>query len=72
METDMHIRLNGEERELSSKQSVGQLVAELSGTDEPQGVAVAINGQIVRRTDWHSRELQAQDDVEVLQAVSGG
>ena len=68
----MYIRLNGEKREFIANQSVNQLVCELSGSEDPQGVAVAINGQIVRRTDWQTRALEAEDEVEVLRAVSGG
>ena len=68
----MNIQVNGEPRELSSEQSVAELVCELSGSHETQGIAVAINGQIVRKTDWQTRALRDNDEVEVLRAVSGG
>ena len=68
----MNIQVNGKAHTLDSEQNVAELVFELSGSVETQGVAVAINGQIVRRTDWPTRTLRDNDEVEVLRAVSGG
>ena len=68
----MNIQVNGKARTLDSEQNVAELVFELNGSAETQGVAVAINGQIVRRTDWKTRTLRDNDEVEVLRAVSGG
>ena len=68
----MNIQVNGKAHTLDSEQNVAELVFELSGSVEAQGVAVAINGQIVRRTDWPTRTLRDNDEVEVLRAVSGG
>ena len=36
------------------------------------GVAVAINGEVVPRSTWPARALGAGDRVEVIQAVGGG
>ena len=68
----MNIQVNGKAHTLDSEQNVAELVFEFSGSVETQGVAVAINGQIVRRTDWQTRTLRDNDEVEVLRAVSGG
>jgi|MDTC01.3.fsa_nt_gb sulfur carrier protein len=68
----MNIQVNGKAHTLDSERNVAELVFELSGSVEAQGVAVAINGQIVRRTDWPTRTLRDNDEVEVLRAVSGG
>ncbi len=68
----MHIQVNGEARELEPEQSVADLVYQLNGSHESQGIAVAINGQIVRKNDWAGRTLKDNDEVEVLRAVSGG
>ena len=35
-------------------------------------VAVAVNGSIVRRTEWSSKPLEADDDVEIVRPFSGG
>lgn len=49
--------------------SVEALVLERTGTDT--GVAVAIDGAVVPRSQW-SREIQNGDTVDILTAVQGG
>ncbi|GAA2380489.1 thiamine biosynthesis protein ThiS [Catellatospora methionotrophica] len=52
----------------------GETVADLLATLDvpPRGVAVAVNGEVVRRTDWPAHRLLDGDRVEVLTAVQGG
>jgi sulfur carrier protein len=54
--------------------ALGQTVAELLTTlDLPaRGVAVAVNGEVVRRVDWPAARLAEGDRVEVLTAAQGG
>ena len=68
----MRIQVNGEAREIKVAQRVAELVFRINGSDQSQGIAVAVNGQIVRRNDWAERTLEDNDEVEVLRAVSGG
>ena len=66
------ITVNGKPRPLPSGLKITDLVAEFTGHQSPQGVAVAINGSVVRRKAWPSTPVHADDDIEILQAVSGG
>lgn len=50
--------------------TVAQLLAEL--VVPARGVAVAVNGEVVRRADWSERQLAEGDRVEVLTAAQGG
>lgn len=52
----------------------GETVAELlAGLAVPRrGVAVAVNGEVVRRAEWPAHRLLDGDRVEVLTAVQGG
>ena len=34
--------------------------------------SVAINGSVVARSNWNEKNLCADDDIEILGAVSGG
>jgi len=43
-----------------------------SVTRAPSGVAVALNGVIVRRADWATTATRDADRLEVLTAVQGG
>jgi thiamine biosynthesis protein ThiS len=39
---------------------------------EPKGVAVAINGEIIRRGQWTTTSIRDGDVVEIVNAVAGG
>ena len=65
------LRVNGrsipfEERELSS------LLLRLGYAADRPGIAVAVNGEIVRRGEWSRRELRPGDEIEIVGAVQGG
>jgi sulfur carrier protein len=66
----MRIRLNGEEREVAAGVTVGALLNELGLRRD--GIAVAINLQVVPRGEHDQRALVEGDKIEVLQAVGGG
>jgi sulfur carrier protein len=65
----MRIKLNGELRETESR-NVAELLRELNTPEK--GVAVAQNGQVVRRGEAENTPLQENDDIELIRAVQGG
>lgn len=67
----MKLTLNGETVEMSGRVTVAALVAGRANGDG-RGVAVAVNGEVVRRAEWETTELRADDRVEVLHAIGGG
>jgi sulfur carrier protein len=67
----MTIRLNGETEQLSVG-TIAELVAEKSDMPAGRGLAVALNGTLVRRADWASTPLKAGDTVEIVRAMQGG
>lgn len=67
----MRIELNGERVELSAGASVAAAVDAL-GIDSSRGVAVAVDGDVVPRSEWDATELRDGQQVEVLHAVQGG
>jgi sulfur carrier protein len=52
--------------------TVADLVRVATGSPAPRGVAVAVNGAVVRRADWATTCLSEGDRVEVLTATQGG
>lgn len=65
----MRLKLNGEVRKVHA-QTVADLLEELAS---PQtGVAVALNGKVVRKDEHSSTLLAEGDEVEVIRAVQGG
>ncbi len=69
----MIVTVNGEERELEARPDLSRLVAQWTRRDdELPGVAVALNGELVRRSEWGQVELRDGDELEIVEAVSGG
>lgn len=66
----MQVIVNGEPREVPDGATVASIVEEV--TRAPSGVAVALNGEIVRRADWPTTPARDADRLEVLTAVQGG
>lgn len=67
---DMRISLNGEPRDIDEKLTVEGLV--LSLNLRPERVAVERNRLVVRRAEWSTTQLAADDVVEILTFVGGG
>lgn len=63
------IYVNGVEYEHEGV-AIDELIA-LVGV-EPRGIAVARNGEIVRRSEWTTTVVTSGDRVEVLTAAAGG
>ena len=68
----MKVLLNGETAELSDGATVQAAVDSLDLPAAGRGVAVAVDAEVVPRTEWESHELQEGARVEVLRAIQGG
>jgi sulfur carrier protein len=66
------ITINGESRSLPAGATVASVVELFSAAPQGRGVAVAVGGEVVPRTDWHETQLSDGDQVEVVAAVQGG
>ena len=66
----MRVRVNGEDRELKEGVSVAALLDSMSL--EVNGIAVALNMEIVRRGEYGDTQLSDGDEVEIVRAVGGG
>jgi sulfur carrier protein len=67
----MKLSLNGEERRLSAGASIPDVLGIL-GFEAARGVAVAVNGEVIPRSEWEGFALSDGMRVEVLRAVQGG
>jgi sulfur carrier protein len=66
----MRLVVNGEPRDFSDGATLSAIVAEL--TQARQGIAVAVNADVIPRGAWESTDLRTGDRIEVLTAVQGG
>ena len=62
--------MNGEPATVADGVTVDALAASI--LDRPKGVAVAVNGEVVPRSEWSSTTLCNDDRVEVVTARQGG
>lgn len=66
------IILNGQSSDLKAGQTVVNALAQLDLDTTARGVAVAVNGEVVPRSDWVTFTLDEDARVEVLCAMQGG
>jgi sulfur carrier protein len=66
----MTIRVNGESTELPDSQTIADLVRQLEMPKD--GVAVAVNLEVVPRALHATTALKDGDQVELVRAVGGG
>ncbi|HET7483573.1 MAG TPA: sulfur carrier protein ThiS [Actinomycetota bacterium] len=66
----MTVIVNGTTTSMPEDATVSSVVATI--TKSPRGVAVALNGEVVPRSEWAGRRIDEGDRVEVLTAVGGG
>lgn len=66
----IRITLNGKQRELEGEVTIPELL-ETMGV-QPRQVAVALNGEVVKRDAWAQMSIAEGDVVEVVRAVGGG
>jgi len=68
----MRVLLNGEAAELAEGATVQAAVQTLDLPASGRGVAVAVDAEVVPRTEWETHALQEGARVEVLRAIQGG
>ena len=68
----MIIELNGQPVELHAGATVADAVIDAGADGERRGVAVAVDGEVIRRAEWDETRLRPDQRVEVVRAVQGG
>ncbi|MFL6799777.1 MAG: sulfur carrier protein ThiS [Xanthobacteraceae bacterium] len=66
-----NIRVNGADEPLAAD-TLSSLLVQKAVDPGQRGVAVALNGAIVPRSDWPRTELRPGDAVEIVRARQGG
>lgn len=67
----MRVSLNGSEHAFPEGASVRDVIDSLDVT-EAAGVAVAVDGTVIPRSQWNEVRLFANQKIEVVRAVQGG
>jgi sulfur carrier protein len=66
----VNVTVNGQPREVPAGTTLAELVATV--TSQGNGVAAAVNGEVVPRRRWPDTPVGERDRVEVVTAVQGG
>ncbi len=66
------IILNGEEREIPREMNIMELLKEVGVQFREVGLAVAINEEVVPKSEYKTRVVKEGDRVEIVQLVGGG
>jgi sulfur carrier protein len=65
------LRINGEDAEVAAA-TVAELLAARGIDAKARFLAVAVNGAVVRRTEWPSQPLSPGDQIEIVRPLQGG
>jgi thiamine biosynthesis protein ThiS len=66
----LRVFINGESKEISGTPSLAELINQL---DLPvTRIAIELNREVVRRSEWNSTMLQDGDRIEIVHFVGGG
>ena len=68
----MIVQVNGEPTELAEGATVADVLERLDVDRPRRGLAVAVEAEVVPRSEWDARPLGAGERVEVLNAIQGG
>jgi thiazole synthase len=68
----MRIELNGQTHELPEGSTLDAAVRATGAGEGGRGVAVALDGEVVPRSEWERKPLREGQAVEVLAAIQGG
>ncbi|GJL78701.1 MAG: sulfur carrier protein ThiS [Nitrospinaceae bacterium] len=66
----MKLTINGKERDIRSSQTVTELVTELNIV--VPNIAVAVNHQVVPKSQYPTTSVKEGDTIEIVHAVGGG
>jgi thiamine biosynthesis protein ThiS len=66
----VQIQINGEGRDVANQSTLEDLVREL--TLPPQRIAIELNHNVVRRSEWSETILNDGDRIEIVHFVGGG
>ena len=68
----MNVLVDGAPTELEAGATVQSALAALELPGGERGVAVAVDAEVVPRTQWETHTLQDGARIEVLRAIQGG
>ena len=66
------LTVNGDSLTVSEGTTIADLVLQLTGRNEPKGIAVAVDRCVIPRSEWASTRARAGAPIEIVTAAAGG
>lgn len=68
----MKIILNGNEKDVNDGVNLLNLLNQYKINSDKPGAAIAINNDVILKSDWEHIKLKENDRIEIIKAVQGG
>jgi sulfur carrier protein len=68
----VELRVNGEPMLVDMASTIADVVSRVTDSADPKGIAVAVDRDVVPRSQWASTLVQAETSIEVVTAAAGG
>jgi len=68
----MNITINGEPHQVETMTTIADLVSRVTGEVDPKGIAVAVDRDVVPRSEWASTTVRSGSVLEIVTAAAGG
>ena len=68
----MEITINNQVKSLSDKSLTVQQLLDMEIPDKQKGIAIAINNNVVPRTEWETKNILHNDNILIIKATQGG
>ncbi len=68
----MEITINNQVKNLSDTNLTVQQLLNMEIPDKQKGIAIAINNNVVPRTEWQTKNILQNDNILIIKATQGG
>jgi sulfur carrier protein len=68
----MELKINNQTKQFSLDSLTVQVLLDLEIPEKQNGIAVAINANVIPKTNWNSHFLNPTDDILIISATQGG
>ena len=67
----MNVTINKEPKKIGADSRLLQLLKDIKLTNQ-NGIAIAVNNQVITKSDWEQFQLKENDKITIIKATQGG
>jgi sulfur carrier protein len=69
---ELIVTVNGDRLSVAAGSTIADVVARLIEGAEPRGIAVAVDRNVIPRSEWATTRVRAEAPIEIVTAAAGG